>query len=71
MTDAVMIACITTLGSTVSSGMGALAIYFIRQTHNLVNSKMTELLASKDEIKEVSVKAAYAEGIKEEKSNPS
>jgi hypothetical protein len=69
MTDAVLSTVITTIGSTVTSSIGLLIVFLVRQTHNLVNSRMTEMLAIKDEILKVAVESAKAKGTLEEKES--
>jgi hypothetical protein len=76
MTDAVLNTVITTIGSTVTSCIGLLIVVLVRktndttrQTHDLVNSRMTEMLKIKDEIMEIAVEASKQAGIKQQKES--
>jgi hypothetical protein len=56
MSDLVIVAIVGTIGSIITSVIAAAAVMQTRQTHQLINSRMTELLR-------IAQQAARAEGV--------
>jgi hypothetical protein len=56
MSDAIIVAFVVTLGTIITSSIGALALVQSTRTHKLINSRMDELLDAAREV-------ARAEGL--------